>query len=187
MIALFFVLVFSVVSTRTQLVSGRQLQFCRELDYAYTIDPAFADKLGLPPDDPFRLDRRLGELALEIAGASSSQQCMFDWKQLMCSSLFRAPDRAPPCAALCGRATASCFQPFEECDQTLPGEPCTDYAVLTRTYTRQCSLAGSAPSPPAPLPPNGGGSRPPPPRSSLSSPIRRDFLITILVLISTIS
>ena len=164
---------FSALPAASQ-IRGNQLRLCRELNYSYQIDDGVAYELRVESKDAVRLDHQLVLKATELSNSAEvSQQCMFHWKQLMCSNVFRLPDgtagnTAPPCARLCEKARESCFdQPYTICAESFSTR-CTDYPQLTSSTLQQCiSKQQSNPAPPDVI----AGARPPRRQSGASTTI----------------
>ena len=150
-----------LVHTCTAIFTGDALRVCRELDYNYVVNSTVAASLMVNSGDPQRLDYQLLlKLNNLISDIGTTQSCAFNWKQLMCSHVFRFPNAdAAACPELCSSTTASCYGPRPvQCAEA--GKTCTNYYTKTHTGAAQChSRVQTAPSPPfaAPAPGRGGG------------------------------
>ena len=158
---------------RTVVVYGDSLRLCRELQYDYVVSQAAIDEFGVAVGAAVNADQQLVNRYQQMATEQMvSQQCLFHWKNLMCSHVFRTADDAPACDSLCEKAAVACNAEEPLFCAAAHATKCTDYGKLTGFCAASVDIIQSPTS--APTAPR--------PRSDAATTIAATVLATIVIL-----
>jgi hypothetical protein len=143
---MFAVLIHVALSTAL-LTDPKNLRFCRELSYSYVVSQDAINEFGVATE--FGIDQQLvaryDDLSRQPVG---SLQCLFHWKNLMCSHVFRTSQNAAACDILCEAAGSACSAQKPLFCAASSASACTDYGALTGFCAPSAEIVNSSPTPP---------------------------------------
>lgn len=133
-------------------ILGDALRLCRELQYSYVVSQAAVEEFDVPSGAAVAIDQRLVTRYYDMSETmQSSQQCLFHWKNLMCSHVFRTSNDAPACHTLCVKAGEACAAATPNFCAESNAAKCTNYGELTGFCANGISV-DTSPSPPSSSP-----------------------------------
>lgn len=155
----------------THAIGGAALRLCRELNYEHVISRAAQAEFAVAPDAAQSVDLRLVERYQQLSEKpQATHTCLFHWKNLMCSHVFRTAEERAACGVLCVAVQRHCTAEMPDfCSPVDSAARCTDYGELTGF----CAGESSSPS---------GGSPPLPP-SGNDAPDRQTTVVVAAVII----
>jgi len=178
MLMLFFFMV-CVQIAQSVVVYGDSLRLCRELQYDYVVSQAAIDEFGVAVGAAVNADQQLVNRYADMStNQLASQQCLFHWKNLMCSHVFRTSDDAPACDSLCEQARIACNAEKPNFCAAPQSHKCTDYGKLTGFCAATVDVIPSPPQSPTPA----TTPRPTPKRSDAATNVAASVLATVIVL-----
>lgn len=139
------------VSLCVAAVGGESLRLCRELSYQYVVSQEAINEFGFSTERA--IDQQLMVRYNDMSqNQLATQQCLFHWKNLMCSHVFRTTQNAKACNSLCVAAGNACTAQTPNFCATQGAALCTDYAALTGFCAATVDIVDSS-APPSPSPP----------------------------------
>ena len=141
-------LVALLATVRAALIDGEALRLCRELSYTYVVSQDAIDEFGFTTERAIdqQLMVRYGDMSLNL---QATQQCLFEWKNLMCSHVFRTSQNAAACHSLCVAAGSACSVQTPNFCAPQNANQCTNYGALTGFCAPSVDIVDStSPTPP---------------------------------------
>lgn len=134
--------------TLAVVVQGSQLRLCRELHYDYVVSQAAIDEFGVSAGDAIGVDQQLvvryDTMSQTLQG---TPECLFHWKNLMCSHVFRTSNNAAACNSLCVSAAQACSAVRPNFCAAPNAASCTNYGELTGFCAAAVNISPTPPSP----------------------------------------
>jgi len=135
------------------LIDGEALRLCRELSYTYVVSQPAIDEFGVTTERAIdqQLMVRYGDMTPNLL---ATQECLFHWKNLMCSHVFRISQNAAACRSLCVAAGTACSAQMPTFCAAQNAAQCTNYGALTGFCAPSVDIVDSTSTPtPTPRPP----------------------------------